>query len=61
LKNVKFNALVANHQAGVNQNDIDSSDLKKLNEEIWKKIPKEQVILPIGEINQGTENRYTEV
>ena len=41
--------------------DINSSGLKKLNEEIWKKILKEQVILPIGEINQGTENRYTEV
>ena len=39
----------------------DSSGLKKLNEEIWKKIPKEQVILHIGEINQGAENLYTEV
>jgi len=52
--------VVANHQAGVNQNDIDYSDLKKLNEEIWTKIPKEQIILPIGEINQNTEYRYTE-
>jgi hypothetical protein len=34
MVSIKVKAVVANPQAGVNQNDINSCGLKKLNEEI---------------------------